>query len=335
MSITVLIHGAARPTRESSGKCDAKLTFDAPRIVLGRGEGCEVRLPDPSVSHRHASIRQRGAEYLLVDEGSTNGTRMGRVLLSAHSPRAIRTGEVARIGRVWVEFLVELAPATKAANAAAKAIALDLVMGSLAEQGEDVRPKVVVVEGPDAGKELRIDRDTRHVVGRSKDAHLPLEDAELSRRHLEIARRGDVLVVRDLGSKTGAGIGDRAVGTTDVAWKPGEQLVLGQTVLEYQFEAAEALAEIERSPDEKVSASELEIGEEPMIAAPSDPVADAFDDEPPSEPSFEPAPLVEVERPGDTKRRKGSSWSFTDFAVVLLALGVVSLSAVGYFALLH
>ena len=36
------------------------ITFDAPRVVLGRGEGTDVRLPDPSVSHRHASLRQRG-----------------------------------------------------------------------------------------------------------------------------------------------------------------------------------------------------------------------------------------------------------------------------------
>src|SRR5438034_707105 len=80
-----------------------RLTFDAPRIVIGRGEGCEVRLPDPSVSARHASIRARGAEYLLVDENSKNGTLLGKVLLSPMSPRVLKTGDRVRAGRVWLE----------------------------------------------------------------------------------------------------------------------------------------------------------------------------------------------------------------------------------------
>ena len=42
-----------------------KLSFDAPRIVIGRGRNCDVSLPDPSVSFRHASIRQQGTEVLL------------------------------------------------------------------------------------------------------------------------------------------------------------------------------------------------------------------------------------------------------------------------------
>ena len=337
MSITVLIHGATRPAGDAAEKCVAKLTFDAPRIVLGRGEGCEVRLPDPSVSHRHASIRQRGAEYLLVDEGSTNGTRMGRVLLSAHSPRAIRPFEIIRVGRVWLEFRVEPAAPTTGSTTAAKEIALDLVANALAEQGEDARPRVFVEEGPDAGSELRIDPGARHVVGRSRDAHLPLEDPELSRRHIEIARKGDILVVRDLGSKSGGTIADRPLGTTDVMWKPAERVTIGQTVLSYTFEAAEALAEIERSPDEKLPPADLEIGDEPTIVAPEDPVADDFLEQ--ASPNGVSVALAaqppEIERPNGTKRRRGSSWGFTDFAVALLALGVVSLSAVGYFALLR
>lgn len=334
MSITVLIHGGSRPSRESAAQAAPSLTFDAPRIVLGRGEGCEVRLPDPSVSHRHATIRQRGAEYMLVDEGSTNGTRMGRVLLSAHSPRAIRSGELVRVGRVWLELRVEPAPPTTSPGAAAKEIALDLVSASLAREGEDGRPRVLVEAGPDAGRELRIEAGTRHVVGRSKEAHLALEDTALSRRHVEIARRGDVLVARDLGSKAGAAIEDRALGAVDAVWKIGEKLELGSSVLVYEFEAAAVLAEIERSPDEKVANAELEIGDEPTIEAPQDPVADAAPEEELPEPSFAPPPAA-IERPGDTKRRAGSSWGLTDFAVVLLALGVVSLSAVGYFALLR
>src|SRR5256885_12335862 len=57
-----------------SDKAAPALTFDGPRVVIGRGAGCDVRLPDPSVSHRHATLRTNGPAYQLVDEGSTNGT---------------------------------------------------------------------------------------------------------------------------------------------------------------------------------------------------------------------------------------------------------------------
>jgi hypothetical protein len=76
------------------------------------------------------------------------------------------------------------------------------------------------------------------------------------------------------------------------------------------------------------------LGEEPVVSAPEDRIEEALPLEP-VEDSFAPPPVVEVARPGDVRRRPGSSWGFTDFAVVLLALGVVSLSAVGYFALLR
>ena len=78
MALTVVVRSGDHPT-------PLKISLDAPRIVIGRGDGCEIRLPDPSVSHRHASIRQRGSDYVVVDEGSTNGTFVGPVRLSCDS----------------------------------------------------------------------------------------------------------------------------------------------------------------------------------------------------------------------------------------------------------
>jgi hypothetical protein len=41
--------------------------------VIGRSQGCDVRLDDANVSRRHAELRQQGASYWIVDLGSTNG----------------------------------------------------------------------------------------------------------------------------------------------------------------------------------------------------------------------------------------------------------------------
>jgi hypothetical protein len=44
-----------------------------PRTVLGRSRECDVQVPDPNISRRHAEIRQEGTAFWVVDLGSTNG----------------------------------------------------------------------------------------------------------------------------------------------------------------------------------------------------------------------------------------------------------------------
>jgi hypothetical protein len=41
--------------------------------VVGRSRECDIQVPDPNISRRHAEIRQEGSTYWLVDLGSTNG----------------------------------------------------------------------------------------------------------------------------------------------------------------------------------------------------------------------------------------------------------------------
>jgi pSer/pThr/pTyr-binding forkhead associated (FHA) protein len=310
---------------ERSDESELSLTFDAPRVVIGRGEGCELRLPDPSVSHRHASIRQRGGEYIIIDEKSLNGTFVERVRLPPEAPRVIRSGERVRVGRVWLEIRIEPKLATRASRDAAKELALALVTRGLLDQGEDPRPRVRVVEGPDAGKELRIaEPGKRYILGRGREADLVIEDANASRRHVDIAQKGDHLVVHDLGSKIGASLDNAPLGPTDVAWKPGQVLVFGGNRLAFDYPAAEALAELERSPDEAISPSEVIEPLEPD-AAPESP-------EPSPAAPMDVAPRAPIRRSPAPASEGG--WSFTDGAIVILALGVLALSIAGLYLLL-
>lgn len=48
--------------------------IEKPRVVLGRGAGCDVQLTDSEVSRRHAMLEIRGDEVSIKDLGSTNGT---------------------------------------------------------------------------------------------------------------------------------------------------------------------------------------------------------------------------------------------------------------------
>jgi hypothetical protein len=49
-----------------------------PVTVLGRSRRCDIVLTDPNVSRQHAEIRRQDGGFLLLDLGSTNGSRVNR-----------------------------------------------------------------------------------------------------------------------------------------------------------------------------------------------------------------------------------------------------------------
>lgn len=345
MPVTVLVRSGAAPKAEAPLESLA-ITFDSPMVVIGRGEGSEVRLPDPSVSHRHATIRQRGSEYILVDEGSANGTFMGGVKLGAHAPRILRHGDLARVGRVWLEIRFDGAAPTAQTVLATKELALALVARALDAQGERGGPRVTVSEGPDQGKSVSLHEPGRpYIIGRGQEVDLVVEDADASRRHVQLVRRADQVSVRDLGSKNGAQLAGQNIEERDRPWRSGEMLRIGKNSFVYEHPAIEALAELERAADEKLRP------DEPI--PPPDTVAPASisGDKAPSgakstkgasktrADAVAPAdvggaPIVEVPRRSSAPRRTKAGWNSTDFIVVLLALGVLALSVVGLFWLL-
>jgi hypothetical protein len=89
---------------EESGEL-MELTGDV--TTVGRGEGVDIQLSDPSVSRLHAELIRRGPFVYLADLGlSTNGTRInGRPV----GRRVLRNGDVLSFGmaRVRVGGLAE------------------------------------------------------------------------------------------------------------------------------------------------------------------------------------------------------------------------------------
>jgi pSer/pThr/pTyr-binding forkhead associated (FHA) protein len=315
MALTVVVRSGDHPN-------PLKISLDAPRIVIGRGEGCEIRLPDPSVSHRHASIRQRGSDYVVVDEGSTNGTFVGPVRLSPQAPRMVRSGELLRVGRIWLELTVESVPTTDEPQLATREIALSLVSAALAAQGEAAAVKVLVVEGPDAGKELALTEAGRaYVVGRGQGADLALTDTDASRRHVELSRRGGALWVKELGSKNGARLEETALtANKDTVWPRGKQVKLGNTVLGFEDPVAEALVELEASGDEKMRDQD---SVDPPTNAPKSVSP------PPSLREGSDAPIAPVPRRSAQKRVEAGGFRTADLVIALLALVVLTASVVG------
>jgi hypothetical protein len=49
-----------------------------PVTVIGRSRRCDIVLTDPNVSRQHAEVRRQDDGFMLMDLGSTNGTRVNR-----------------------------------------------------------------------------------------------------------------------------------------------------------------------------------------------------------------------------------------------------------------
>ena len=316
MALTVVVRSGDHPT-------PLKISLDAPRIVIGRGDGCEIRLPDPSVSHRHASIRQRGSDYVVVDEGSTNGTFVGPVRLSPQAPRVIKSGELLRIGRIWLELTIETVPATDDAPLATREIALQLVSSALAAQGEAAAVKVIVKTGPDAGHELVLAETGRaYVIGRGPGLDLTLSDTDASRRHVEVGRRGPHLWVKDLGSKNGALLdGHPLPANKETIWPRGKLVTLGATELTFDDPVAEALIELEASSDEKMRDVD---NVDPPTAVPESHTPDAAA-------RGTAAPIARVPQAARQPVSGSRTFRTADLVIACLALLVLAASVIGIF----
>jgi hypothetical protein len=86
-----MVYSAARARREAAQDAGAEakpvsrallvadgksFVIDRPRAVVGRSQRCDYVLEDPNVSRRHFELQLRGADWYLVDLGSTNGVRV-------------------------------------------------------------------------------------------------------------------------------------------------------------------------------------------------------------------------------------------------------------------
>ena len=71
-------------------------------MVIGRGNDCDIRINDHSVSRRHARIQPGADGYYAVDLQSTNGTFVNDVPASICK---LKDGDYLRVGNCIYRFL--------------------------------------------------------------------------------------------------------------------------------------------------------------------------------------------------------------------------------------
>lgn len=305
MGVRLEVHAADGPAETTTYE------FEQDRVVLGRGAGADVRLPHPTVSVRHASIRIEGARYVLVDHGSTNGTRLGDQLLVAERPKVLRDGDLIAIGSYRAKFSsgVVREPTSRERTAS-----LARRLARLGPAGIRATPaRLVVMNGEKKGVVLELpDPPARLVIGRGEETDLPLPDGDASREHCELLVELDGPTVRDLGSKNGVLINDKPV--TQKRLRDRDELTIGATVLSYEDPADAILAGVEALPDE---------------ALPLSPPPPAAPEEPDTEPAREP------ERPITPAPPAASPLSRAEVLVAWLAAAVLLASLGGLYWLLR
>jgi hypothetical protein len=82
--------GSGRLTVVESGHSSTLVVNQGEQVLVGRDVDAKVRVSDPRVSRRHASIQRSGTDWVVRDLGATNPTR----LLSASGTAQTIQGEV-------------------------------------------------------------------------------------------------------------------------------------------------------------------------------------------------------------------------------------------------
>ncbi len=93
------------------------------------------------------------------------------------------------------------------------------------------KSKLVIISGPDAGKEYELNKP-RVIGGRSIINEIPLTDKAVSGSHFEITGEDDGYMLRDLGSTNGTHVGELRI--MEVFLKPGTTFRVGHTELRFQ-----------------------------------------------------------------------------------------------------
>lgn len=109
-------------------------------------------------------------------------------------------------------------------------------------------PVTVVVRGTRRSVEMK--EGVRVTVGRAADCEIQIEDHVVSRRHLTLERRGNDVLVTDLGSANGTFLNDRPV--RNATARPGDRIRAGTAVLEVHDNTTRATAGLPTMGDARI-----------------------------------------------------------------------------------
>ncbi|MSO44511.1 MAG: FHA domain-containing protein [Thermoleophilia bacterium] len=95
--------GPALAARLPGGGIGEVFPLTKPVTTVGRSPGCDIFLDDITVSRLHAEVREGVEGFVLVDDGSTNGTYVNRRLIVA--PEILADRDEVQVGKFRLVFI--------------------------------------------------------------------------------------------------------------------------------------------------------------------------------------------------------------------------------------
>jgi predicted component of type VI protein secretion system len=83
----------------------SEVAMTKPRVTMGRGDGCDVKVEDASVSNQHAALELGTHGYRIRDLGSTNGTQVNGARMALAE---LKHGDRILLGEVELRYVVEV-----------------------------------------------------------------------------------------------------------------------------------------------------------------------------------------------------------------------------------
>jgi len=170
--------------RVLSGSLAGRIFVLQGTMTLGRGEGCQVSLPQEakSISRQHCKVCVNGQFVTLWDLGSRNGTFLKGERLQAHTPRKLEKGDLLALGKEDILFRLEQTEVP--------------VQGPASEDFTVISSQ---------GEEFAGSREKKLRFGRrpGNEVQISLQETHVSGYHCELFREQGQLFLRDLGSING------------------------------------------------------------------------------------------------------------------------------------
>ncbi|MDB4970500.1 MAG: hypothetical protein JWN44_6189 [Myxococcales bacterium] len=247
MMLTVPLRLEVSALGESGSRRVFRYEFDADRaqILLGRRGGVDVLLPDARVSLVHARIERRKGAYYLVDDGSTNGTRLNGAAVATGMRQQLREGDRITIGEYALSVSLTQSAGPEARPESSLSMARGMVRDLLERLGPgESQPCLHVLDGPQTGVVLTLgDVGRTYMIGRAAGNDLRLDDIDMWREHAALERDELGVTVRDVGTHVVSVNGDRVVGARLL--HDGDTISLGTTAMRYHDPAEVYLKKLE------------------------------------------------------------------------------------------
>lgn len=156
---------------------------------VGRAEESTIRLTERNISRTHARLfREAEEEWTIEDKGSYTGSFVNGERVSGS--RHLKHGDTIQLGDYRLELMDE-------SQQAVDSKALDQLVSAA-----QLPDRLVVVQGPSVGNVYPL-MEQKLLIGRGEECQIALDDASVSRVHVEVLRTEHGLMILDQGSSNG------------------------------------------------------------------------------------------------------------------------------------